>query len=150
MTALRAAATASCASLAPFTVWLLFEARLTPLPLIAPAALSALVLVQALMLALWLPLLPPADARGHALAGVLCALAPAPFGAILWLSGAVSAAALARVAVALLALATATAFLAHLVARHPPLTMLARACVQVTLAALLWRLRDAWLGALLA
>jgi hypothetical protein len=150
VSALRAAAIASCASLAPFTCWLLFEARQTPLPLIAPTALSALVLVQSLALALWLPLLPASDVREHALGGVLSAIAPAPFGAILWLSGAVSAAALARGFIALVILALATSLLARAVARDAPFAMLTRACVQVALAALLWRLRDAWLGPLLA
>jgi len=108
------------------------------------------VLVQSLMIVLWLPSLADADARERVQAAVLAAVAPAPFGAILWLSGAVSATSLARAGVALLALALLVEWLARLVTRGAAFAALTRAALQITLLALLWRLRESWLAPLLA
>jgi hypothetical protein len=150
VTTIRSVAHLSGAWLAAFTCWLVVEARVDPLAAIAPAALRALVLAQSLMIALWLPSVAPADAREHVEAAVLSAVAPAPFGAILWLSGAVPVASLARAGIALLAFALVISCSARLVVRSAPFAAFTRAGLQVALLALLWRLREAWLAPLLA
>jgi hypothetical protein len=148
--ALRAAVLAGLAGLAPLACWLLLEARVAPLPALAPAALAALLLGQASVLALWIPLLPDAAAGERVAASALLAMIPAPLSALLWLSGAVAAATLLRAQLALLALALVTSALARLVQRAPRGAPLLRASLQVLLMSLLWRFQPRWLEPLLA
>jgi len=128
---------------------MLVELRATPLPVLAPTMLSALVSVQAVGIALWVPLLPPADAREQFLASILLALIPAPLGAILWLSGSVSLASLARVQLVLVTLALLATILSRILGHGTRFAPLLRGSLAVALTALLWQLRPHWLEPLL-
>ena len=145
MTAMRSAVHLGLACFAPLVCWLLFELRAIPLPVLAPAALSAMLCLQALAIALCVPLLPAAPANEHSLAALLLALLPAPLGALLWLSGAVSLASLARVQLALIALALVVVSCTRLLARSPRFAPLLRGSLAALLMTLLWQLRPQWL-----
>jgi hypothetical protein len=150
MKAMRTSVHAGLLCITPLALWLLLEAGGSPLPTLAPAALRALVIVQALAIALWIPLLPAAPAREQWQASVMLSLLPAPLGALLWLSDAVSASALLRAQAALLVLALLTCGAARLLVRAPRLAPFLRASLQIVLATLLWHLRPRWLDPLLA
>jgi hypothetical protein len=145
VTAMRSAVHLGLACFAPLLCWLLFELLAIPFPVLAPAVLSAMLCVQALAIALWVPLLPAAPADEHSLAAMLLALVPAPLGALLWLSGAVSIAALARAQLALIALALAVVGCTLLLARSARFAPLLRGSLAALLMALLWQLRPQWL-----
>jgi len=146
---MRSAVYAGLVCLTPLVCWMLVELRATPLPVLAPTMLSALVSVQAVGIALWVPLLPPADAREQFLASILLALIPAPLGAILWLSGSVSLASLARVQLVLVTLALLATILSRILGHGTRFAPLLRGSLAVALTALLWQLRPHWLEPLL-
>jgi hypothetical protein len=146
---MRSAVSAGLVCFAPLACWLLLELRAMPLPALAAVMMNAIVSVQAVAIALWIPLLPRASTREHVVAATLLVLIPAPLGALLWLSGGVSLAALGRAQLGLLALALLVAMLSRVLGHSVRLAPLLRASFAVVLAAALWQLRPHWLVPLL-
>jgi hypothetical protein len=147
---MRSAVHLGLVALAPLACWLLCELQSMPLPALAPAVFNAFVCVQAFAIALWVPLLPAAPAEEQLLASSLLALVPAPLVALLWLSGTVSLASLARTQLALVALALAVAACAQLLGRSPRFAPLLRASLAALLMASLWQFRPQWLDLLVS
>ncbi len=139
---IRGATLAGVIYTAPFGVWLFASAPGDG------AALRALLLVQLIALALWLPAQPPGALRRELSAVAVFLILPLPLVSLLWLQGRSSLDALLFASLLLLALASAVVVVTRLgrsIRYGQPLVL---AGIQLTLPCVLWAARGQWLGVL--